>query len=107
MNRPFLADEGYTIPHSLMRLPCLEEPDSVPKFLTEEQVKLLRDDFEGRVKAAGDAKGKRDALLDRADFYLLWPSWRPGCADPALGGAQGAGGILAPGAAGRRRPMTL
>ncbi len=60
------------MPHSLMRLPCLKEPDSLPRFLTDEQVKLLRDDFEGRVKAAIDARDKRDALLDRAAFYLLW-----------------------------------
>jgi site-specific recombinase XerD len=70
----FLADEGYTVPHSLLRLPCLKEPDSLPRFLTDEQVKLLRDDFEGRVKAAWDAKTRRDALLDRAAFYLLWQS---------------------------------
>jgi len=68
----FLADEGYTVPHSLMRLPCIKEPDSLPKFLTDEQVKLLRDDFEGRVIHAKDARDKRDALLDRAAFYLLW-----------------------------------
>jgi site-specific recombinase XerD len=68
----FLADQGYSVPHSLMHLPCLKEPDSLPRFLTDAQVKLLRDDFEGRVQAAWDARGKRDALLDRAAFYLLW-----------------------------------
>jgi integrase/recombinase XerC len=68
----FLQDEGYPIPHNLLHLPALKQPDPLPKFLTDEQVRLLRDHFEERVAEAGSAHFRRDALLDRAIFYLLW-----------------------------------
>jgi site-specific recombinase XerD len=68
----FLQDEGYPVPQSLLRLPSLKEPDSLPKYLTDEQVKLLRDDFEQRVGEAKLGSRKRLALLDRAIFHLLW-----------------------------------
>ena len=68
----FLEDEGYSVPQSLLRIPGLKPPDSLPKYLTDEQVRLLRDDFEGRVLQARLSNHRRDALLDRAIFYLLW-----------------------------------
>jgi integrase/recombinase XerD len=68
----FLQDEGYAVPQSLLRIPGLKPPDSLPKYLTDEQVRLLRDDFEGRVAEAYLVNHRRDALLDRAIFYLLW-----------------------------------
>ena len=70
----FLQDQGYPVPHALLRLPCLKEPDALPRFLTDEQVRKLRDDFEGRVRQAQTTWTRRDALLDRAAFYLLWQS---------------------------------
>ena len=39
-----------------------------------DQVRALRDDFERRVKVAANSARRRDALLDRACFYLLWQS---------------------------------
>ena len=48
----FLQDEGCTVPRSLLRIPDLKQPDSLPKYLTDAQVRLLRDDFEGRVAQA-------------------------------------------------------
>ena len=68
----FLQDEGYSVPQSLLRMPSLKEPDSLPKYLTDEQVKTLRDDFEGRVRQAQASHQRRDAIMDRAVFYLLW-----------------------------------
>ena len=68
----FLQDEGCTVPRSLLRIPGLKPPDSLPKYLTDAQVRLLRDDFEGRVVLASLASQRRLALLDRAMFYLLW-----------------------------------
>lgn len=68
----FLQSQGLSVPHALLRLRCLKEPDPLPKFLTDEQVRALRDDFEQRVKDADNAAHLRDALLDRACFYLLW-----------------------------------
>jgi integrase/recombinase XerD len=68
----FLQEQGLPVPHALLRLKCLKEPDPLPKFLTDEQVRALRDDFESRVEAAENSAHRRDALLDRAMFYLLW-----------------------------------
>jgi len=70
----FLQQEVYTVPQSLFRIPNLKQPDPLPKFLTDEQVRLLRDEFERCVAQAEGFRQRRDALLDRAAFYLLWQS---------------------------------
>jgi len=70
----FLQEEGYAVPQTLLRIPCLKHPEPLPKFLTDEQVKKLRDDFENRVLLAQDFRSRREALLDRAAFLLLWQS---------------------------------
>jgi integrase/recombinase XerD len=70
----FLQQEGYAVPQSLFRVPNLKQPDPLPKFLTDEQVKKLRNEFEDRVGQAANFRQRRDALLDRAVFYLLWQS---------------------------------
>ncbi len=68
----FLQEQGYAVPNSLLRIPGLKIPDSLPKYLTDEQVKKLRDEFERGVGRAELASYRRLALLDRAAFYLLW-----------------------------------
>jgi site-specific recombinase XerD len=68
----FLQEEGYTVPQSLLRVPSLKQPDPLPKYLTDEQVKQLRDEIERCVREAQLANHRRQALLDRAAFYLLW-----------------------------------
>jgi site-specific recombinase XerD len=68
----FLEEQGYGVPRSLLRIPGLKLPDTLPKFLTDEQVRKLQEDFEGRVSQARLSNHRRDALLDRAAFYLLW-----------------------------------
>ena len=55
-----------------LRLRNLKQPDRLPKFLTDDQVRLLRDDVESRLAQARFFYQRRDALLDRAVFYLLW-----------------------------------
>lgn len=70
----FLQDQGLSVPHSLLRLRCLKEPEPLPKFLTDTQVRALRDDLELRVQSAKNSAHRRDALLDCACFYLLWQS---------------------------------
>jgi site-specific recombinase XerD len=67
-----LQDQGYQVPQALLRIPRLKQPDRLPRFLTDEQVRLLRDHFEQRVAEARSSSKRRDALLDRAAFYLLW-----------------------------------
>jgi site-specific recombinase XerD len=68
----YLRDQGWETPRSLLRMPSLKEPDSLPKFLTDDEVRRLRDDLEARVAQPERAHHLRDALLDRAAFYLLW-----------------------------------
>lgn len=68
----FLQEEGYRVPQSLLRIPSLKAPDSLPKYLTDVQVKQLREEIERGVQAARTWAERRQALLDRAAFYLLW-----------------------------------
>jgi site-specific recombinase XerD len=68
----FLQDQGYSVPQALLRVPTLKEPECLPRFLTDEQVRLLRDDLERRATQTQTAAQRRDALLDRAAFYLMW-----------------------------------
>jgi len=68
----FLQEGEYSVPQSLLRIPTLKEPDPLPKYLTDEQVKKLRDEFERNVREARLGSHRRQALLARAAFYLLW-----------------------------------
>jgi site-specific recombinase XerD len=70
----FLQEEDYTVPQALLRLHGLKQPESLPKYLTDEQVRALRDEFEGRIVTAVGPHRQRDAMLDRAIFYLFWQS---------------------------------
>ena len=70
----FLQEEDYLVSQALLRLHGLKQPERLPKYLTDEQVRALRDDFEGRVVHAKGPHRLRDALLDRAIFYLFWQS---------------------------------
>jgi len=60
------------VPQALLRIRGLREPDRLPRFLTDEQVGALRDDLERRVAQARTPVQRRNALLDRAAFYVLW-----------------------------------
>ncbi|MBI1881931.1 MAG: tyrosine-type recombinase/integrase [Chloroflexi bacterium] len=64
--------EEILVPQVLLRLPGLKLPDRLPRFLTDEQVRKVRDDLETRVGQVRYPFQQRDALLDRAVFYLLW-----------------------------------
>jgi integrase/recombinase XerD len=68
----FLQDQEFSVPRALLRLPGLKQPERLPRFLTDQQVALVRDDLEQRVRQAPGAVQRRDALLDRAAFYLMW-----------------------------------
>jgi integrase/recombinase XerC len=68
----FLQEEGYSVPQSLLRIPGLTQPDPLPRYLTDEQVKKLREQVERNVLEAKLASRRRLALLVRAAFYLLW-----------------------------------
>ncbi len=68
----YLQEQDHLVPQVLLRLPGLKEPDRLPRFLTDEQVCRLRDDLEAQVEQAHSPVRLRDALLNRATFYLLW-----------------------------------
>jgi integrase/recombinase XerC len=68
----FLQEEGYPVPQALLRIPSLKQPDSLPKYLTDDQVKQLRAAIERGVQEARSGSQRRLALLDRTAFYLLW-----------------------------------
>ncbi|MCA9934374.1 MAG: tyrosine-type recombinase/integrase [Anaerolineales bacterium] len=68
----FLQERGFAVSRTLLRLPGLKEPDSLPRFLTDEQVGRLQADLEQRGVQADTPSRQRNALLDRAAFYLLW-----------------------------------
>ncbi len=68
----FLQEEGYSVPNSLLKIPGLKQPEPLPRYLTDEQVKKLRDEIERGVREAELPSHHRLALLVRAAFYLLW-----------------------------------
>jgi site-specific recombinase XerD len=68
----FLQSRDWAIPQALLTLPGLKEPDTLPRFLTDEQVNQLRADLEQRVAQAAGPVQTRNTLLDRAAFYLMW-----------------------------------
>lgn len=68
----FLQERDFVVPQALLRLPGLKEPDSLPRFLTDEQVGRLQADLEQQAAQASTPTQQRNALLDRAAFYLLW-----------------------------------
>lgn len=68
----FMQGRGCPIPQALLTVRGLKMPDSLPRFLTGEQVGRVRDDLERRVETTHTPAKRRDALLDKAVFYLLW-----------------------------------
>jgi len=68
----FLQEREYHVPLALLRLPFLKEPDSLPRFLTDEEVARVQMDLEQRVTQAEKTAQRRNALMDRATFYLMW-----------------------------------
>lgn len=68
----FLQQRDLRVPQALLRLPVLKEPDALPRFLTDEEVSALQNEVEQQVKQAHSPAQRRNALLDRAVFYLLW-----------------------------------
>ncbi|MCA9941874.1 MAG: tyrosine-type recombinase/integrase [Ardenticatenaceae bacterium] len=68
----FLQEREYEVPQALLRQAGLREPADLPRFLTDEQIARLQAAIERRVTAANTPARQRNALLDRALFYLLW-----------------------------------
>lgn len=68
----FLQQRGFAMTPSLLTLSGLKKTDSLPRFLTDDQVRQIRDDLVARTAAAKTPGAIRDSRLDMAAFYLLW-----------------------------------
>jgi len=68
----FLQEEGCRVPQALLKIPGLKQPEPLPKYLTDEQMKKLREEIERNVREEVFHSRQRVALLLRAAFYLLW-----------------------------------
>lgn len=68
----FLQEREYEVPQALLRQAGLREPADLPRFLTDEQIARLQAAIEQRVTTVNTPARQRNALLDRAMFYLLW-----------------------------------
>jgi len=68
----FFQERGYAVPAALLTLPGLKQGDSLPRFLTDEQVCRVQKDLVARTETAQTPTAMRDSRLDLAVFYLLW-----------------------------------
>lgn len=68
----FLQEDGLSVNSALLQLPGLKQPDCLPRALTAEQVCKLRDEINTRIAASSSLCERRDALMAKAAFTLLW-----------------------------------
>jgi len=68
----FLRVEDHPVPQALFLVKTIKQPDSLPKYLKDEEIAKLRNEIERQVREAREHSHLRDALLMRANFYLLW-----------------------------------
>jgi len=68
----FLQQEGYRVPQALLRVKTLKTPDTLPKYLNDDEIVRLRDALREKTSTAMNSSQRRQALLDQAMFYVLW-----------------------------------
>lgn len=68
----FLQTEDYSVPHALLRVKTIPTPDCLPKYLNEDEIIRLRDEIQAKTREALSASQRRQALFDRAMFFVLW-----------------------------------
>jgi site-specific recombinase XerD len=68
----FIQTQGELVPQAIVGLAGLKEPASLPRFLTAGEMATLQTGIEEAVASAQTEIARRDALLNRAAFYLLW-----------------------------------
>lgn len=67
-----LQERDHFVPMALMRIDTLREHDSLPRYLTDEQLQKLQTEVEAAIPRAKTNIQIRDAHFNRATFYLLW-----------------------------------
>jgi site-specific recombinase XerD len=68
----FLREDGLEIHPSLENIQRLKQAERLPRYLSSEQVRRLREAIEGAVTSPENKLENYDVLLIRAVFYLLW-----------------------------------
>ena len=68
----FLRTTGMEVPQWMLLVRTLKQPDSLPRYLPDDEITRLRDAIEQDVRSAEGSCALRDALLMRVSFYLLW-----------------------------------
>jgi len=68
----FLRSDGCEVPQSLFQVKTIKQPESLPRYLTDDEMRKLREAVEQDVREAQNTCQLRDALLIKAAFYLLW-----------------------------------
>lgn len=68
----YLQEDHVFIHPSLNHIQRLRESEQLPRYLTWEQVSRLKNEIEAEVLKTESLERKKDALLLRAVFYLLW-----------------------------------
>jgi site-specific recombinase XerD len=68
----FLKEDDIIIHPSLDNIQRLKEAERLPRYMTSEQVRHLRDAIRENALNARDPSVSHDALLLQAVFYLLW-----------------------------------
>ncbi|MEM9774354.1 MAG: tyrosine-type recombinase/integrase [Chloroflexota bacterium] len=68
----FLQEQGINVSRVVLRYKGLRKPETLPRFLTDNQVIALRNDLIQRRDEANTVVRERNSRLDLACFYLLW-----------------------------------
>jgi len=68
----FLKEDNVDIHPSLDGIQCLKDSERLPRYLTSEQVRRLKDQLDENLSQADTLAGRYDALLMQAIFHLLW-----------------------------------
>ena len=68
----FLQSNGTQVPQWMLLVRTLKQPDALPKYLPDDEMARLREAIEHEFSEAQGSCALRDALLNRAAFYLLW-----------------------------------
>ena len=68
----FLKEDDIEVHLSLDNIQRLKEAECLPRYMTSEQVRRLREEIEENIARARDKDERQEALLTRSVFYLMW-----------------------------------
>lgn len=68
----FLIDEGYNVPHSMLRMKLLKTPHRLPRPLSQDHIYRLERCIKAAVHNAKTDYLRQLVIRDLACFYLLW-----------------------------------